>query len=94
FIHRSGFGVTAAGGEVYVGGPALSVCTLGQILRASGVVRGMELDINPNWVSGAYFHPAPDGSPHAFQLFPGEQVPADHYFSPSSRDWYAFSARP
>lgn len=93
FIHRSGFGVTADGGEVYVGGPALSVCTLGQILRASGVVRGMELDINPNWVSGAYFHPTPDGPPHAFQLFPGEQVAADHYLSPSSRDWYAFYLR-
>ncbi|MEO7193452.1 MAG: hypothetical protein ABIZ05_01305, partial [Pseudonocardiaceae bacterium] len=59
----------------------------------SGVVRGMELDINPNWVSGAYFHPAPDGPPHAFQLFPGEQVAADHYLSPSSRDWYAFYLR-
>jgi hypothetical protein len=94
FIHRSGFGVTASGGEVYVGGPALSVCSLGQILRASGVVRGMELDINPTWVSGAYFHPAPDGPPQAFRLFPGEKVPAEHYLSPSSRDWYAFYARP
>lgn len=94
FIHRSGFGVTASGGEVYVGGPALSVCSLGQILQASGVVRGMELDINPTWVSGAYFHPAPDGPPQAFQLFPGEKVPAEHYLSPSSRDWYAFYARP
>jgi hypothetical protein len=94
FIHRSGFGVTASGGEVYVGGPALSVCSLGQILQASGVVRGMELDINPTWVSGAYFHPALDGPPQAFQLFPGEKVPAEHYLSPSSRDWYAFYARP
>ncbi len=94
FIHRSGFGVTAAGGEVYVGGPALSVCTLGQILRASGVVRGMELDINPNWVSGAYFHPTVSGPPEAFRLFPGEKVAAEHYFSPSSRDWYAYYARP
>ena len=93
FIHRSGFGVTASGGEVYVGGPALSVCSLGQILQASGVVRGMELDINPTWVSGAYFHPAPDGPPQAFQLFPGEKVAAEHYLSPSSRDWYAFYAR-
>lgn len=94
FIHRSGFGVTASGGEVYVGGPALSVCSLGQILQASGVVRGMELDINPTWVSGAYFHPALDGPLQAFQLFPGEKVPAEHYLSPSSRDWYAFYARP
>ncbi|MGB8961121.1 MAG: phosphodiester glycosidase family protein [Pseudonocardiaceae bacterium] len=94
FIHRSAFGVTASGGEVYVGGPALSVCSLGQILQASGVVRGMELDINPNWVSGAYFHPTLQGPPEAFRLFPGEKVAAEHYLSPSSRDWYAFSARP
>jgi hypothetical protein len=94
FIHRSGFGVTAGGGEVYVGGPALSVCDLGLILQASGVVRGMELDINPNWVSGAYFISTPEGRPRGVQLFPGERVAAEHYFSPSSRDWYAFYARP
>jgi hypothetical protein len=93
FIHRSGFGVTADGGEVYVGGPALSVCNLGLILQASGVVRGMELDINPNWVSGAYFHSTPEGPPQGFRLFPGERVAPEHYLSPSSRDWYAFYAR-
>jgi hypothetical protein len=53
----------------------------------------MELDINPNWVSGAYFHPSPNGPLQGFQLFPGERVPAEHYLSPSSRDWYAFYAR-
>jgi hypothetical protein len=94
FIHRSGFGVTASGAEIYVAGPALSVCNLGLILQASGVVRGMELDINPNWVSGAYFLPAPDGRRRGVQLFPGERVSAAHYFSPSSRDWYAFYTRP
>ncbi|HEY6421941.1 MAG TPA: hypothetical protein VIY28_01570 [Pseudonocardiaceae bacterium] len=94
YIHRSAFGVTATGGEVYVGGPALSVCSLGRILQASSVVRGMELDINPSWVSGAYFHPAPQGPTQSFRLFPGEQVAAEHYFSPSSRDWFAFYARP
>ncbi|HEY4459298.1 MAG TPA: hypothetical protein VGN81_33610 [Pseudonocardiaceae bacterium] len=35
YIDRSAFGVTADGGEVYVSGPALSVCTLGTILRVS-----------------------------------------------------------
>ena len=93
FIHRSGFGVTASGAEIYVGGPALSVCDLGMILQAGGVVRGMELDINPNWVSGAYFHPTPGGPPRGFRLFPGERVAPEHYLSPSSRDWYAFYAR-
>jgi hypothetical protein len=94
FIHRSGFGVTADGAEVYVGGPALSVCSLGNLLKAAGVVRGMELDINPNWVSGAYFHRNPYGTPKGFRLFPAEQVSPAHYFVPSSRDWYGWYARP
>lgn len=93
FIHRSGFGVTASGMEIYVGGPSLSVCTLGKILIASGVVRGMELDINPNWVSGAYFHDHPGAPPSGFRLFPSEQVSAGHYMVASSRDWYSWSLR-
>ncbi|MDL5157730.1 hypothetical protein [Actinomycetospora termitidis] len=93
YINRSAFGVTATGAEVYVGGPALSVCTLGQILRSAGVVRGMELDINPAWVSGAYFHPTGRPRPDAFQLFPGEQVGAQHYLQTSSRDFLSFDLR-
>jgi hypothetical protein len=93
FIHRSGFGVTASGVEVYVAGPALSVCTLGNILLDAGVVRGMELDINPDWVSGAYFHPQPSGAPESFKLFPAEKVSPQHYLKPSSRDWFAWFTR-
>ncbi len=73
FVHRSGFGVTADGTEVYVAGPALSVCTLGRLLADAGVVRGMELDINPAWVSGTYFHDRPGHAPQGFPLFPAEQ---------------------
>ncbi|MBJ7338808.1 hypothetical protein [Mycolicibacterium sp.] len=93
FIHRSGFGVTASGVEVYVAGPALSVCTLGRILQDAGVVRGMELDINPDWVSGAYFHAQPTGMPQSFKLFPDEKVSPRHYFDASSRDWFAWFTR-
>lgn len=93
FIHRSGFGVTASGVEVYVAGPALSVCTLGRILQDAGVVRGMELDINPDWVSGAYFHPRSGGPPQGFALFPDEKVSPQHYLTPSSRDWFAWFTR-
>jgi hypothetical protein len=93
YIHRSGFGVTAAGAEVYVGGPALSVCTLGRILADAGVVRGMELDINPNWVSGTYFHDRANGPARGYRLFPAEKVAPQHYFTPSSRDWYAWYLR-
>jgi hypothetical protein len=93
YIDRSGFGVTTTGAEVYVAGPALSVCTLGRLLRAAGVVRGMELDINPDWVSGVYFHDSPNGSPHGFRLYPTQKVDPRHYLSPSSRDWYGWYAR-
>ena len=93
YIHRSGFGVTASGAEVYGGGPALSVCTLGRILSDAGVVRGMELDINPGWVSGAYFHVNAVGAPTGYALFPTEKVPPTHYLSPSSRDWYSWDLR-
>jgi hypothetical protein len=93
FIDRSAFGVTATGAEVYVGGPALSVCNLGRILQAAGVVRGMELDINPDWVSGVYFHDQPGGTPQGFRLYPNQKVPPTHYLSPSSRDWFGWYAR-
>jgi hypothetical protein len=93
YVHRSGFGVTATGAEIYVGGPALSVCTLGRILQDAGVVRGMELDINPDWVSGTYFHGTPGSAPQSFSLFPAEKVAPRHYFSPSSRDWFAWYLR-
>jgi hypothetical protein len=93
YISRSAFGVTATGAEIYVGGQALSVCTLGELLRSAGAVRGMELDINPAWVSGAYFHPTGAPHPDAFQLFPGEEVGAQHYLQPSSRDFVSFDLR-
>jgi hypothetical protein len=97
FIQRSGFGVTATGVEVYVGGPALSVCSLGRIMADAGVVRGMELDINPAWVSGAYF-PNTNGNqssspPKGFRLYPAERVDPQHYLRSSSRDWLAWFTR-
>jgi hypothetical protein len=88
YIDRSAFGVTADGAEVYVAGWSLSVCSLANLLHDAGVVRGMELDINPAWVSGAYFQP---GGPT--RLYPDEKVGAQHYYLPSSRDWYSWSAR-
>ncbi len=93
YIDRSAFGVTATGAEVYIGGSALSVCTLGRILQDAGVVRGMELDINPEWITGTYFHTQPAGPPTGFRLYPTQHPAPTHYLSPSSRDWYAWFLR-
>ena len=46
---RSGLGITADGALVYAAGPALDPLQLAQLLVRAGVVRGMQLDINPNW---------------------------------------------
>jgi hypothetical protein len=94
YIDRSAFGITANGAEVYVGGDALSVCTLGRILQDAGVVHGMELDINPEWITGVYYHTQPGGAPVGFHLYPSQQPPTTHYLSPSSRDWYGWFLRP
>jgi len=50
-VWRSGYGVTSDGAIVYVGGPGLTARDLASTLVNAGVVRGMEGDINPEWVS-------------------------------------------
>ncbi len=59
---RSGVGVTADGGLVYVTGPALAPLQLADLLVRAGAVRGMQLDINPDWtVFVTYDPPTPGG---------------------------------
>jgi hypothetical protein len=59
---RSGLGITADGALVYAVGPALDPLQLALILVRAGVVRGMQLDINPAWpVFASYDPPAPRG---------------------------------
>ena len=49
-VFRSGMGITANGALVYVGGPGLSISDLANTLVRAGAVRGLELDINTDWV--------------------------------------------
>ncbi|MGO9505631.1 MAG: hypothetical protein ACLPUO_29590 [Streptosporangiaceae bacterium] len=58
---RSGAGVTADGALVYAAGPALDPLQLARLLVRAGVVRGMQLDINPYWPVFATYDPPPDG---------------------------------
>lgn len=55
---RSGIGITADGALVYAVGPALDPLQLAQLLVHAGVVRGMQLDINPSWPVFASYAPA------------------------------------
>lgn len=92
FVPRTAVGQRADGSLVFVNSPATSVCSLGRILQAAGVVRGMESDINHYWAVGYYYtHTGGLVVPHKTR--PDQDHSPDQYFSVQSRDFLAFYAR-
>lgn len=95
---RSAVGVTASGALVYVTGPSLDPLQLAQLLARAGVVRGMELDINPYWPVLATYDPPPGGlaSPaNGSRLMASTVQGPATFFEPSwNRDFVTMSARP
>ena len=94
---RSGAGVTADGALVYTAGPGLTPLQLAQILIRAGVVRGMELDINPNWpIFAAYDPSTPNGlaaQSNGSDLQPSSVQTAATFFNPAwARDFITMSA--
>ncbi|MEY9930945.1 hypothetical protein ABH926_005592 [Catenulispora sp. GP43] len=93
FVWRSGIGITADGSIVYAMGPALSVPTLAELLQRAGAVRGMELDINPEWVSYMTY----DGSKDPTNPVPTKLLDfartGQRYFSTEERDFVAVYSR-
>ena len=96
YVWRSGLGVTADGALVYVGGPALNITDLANLLVDAGAVRAMELDINTDWVNLATYDPPPgsDASPaNGTDLLPTMVGQPDRYFEPWwSRDFITMCA--
>jgi hypothetical protein len=92
-VPRSGIGITADGGLVYVAGPALTARSLAESLQRAGAVRAMTLDLNPEWVTFNYFTHQPDGTTTGAKLYPQMQRPADRYLGPTqeSRDFFTIS---
>lgn len=93
FVWRSGIGVTADGDIVYAMGPALSVPTLAELLQRAGAVRGMELDINPEWVSYMTYDGSKDpANPVSTKLLDFART-EKRYFSTEERDFVAVYSR-
>lgn len=92
YVWRSGIGVTATGDLVYVAGNRLSAVTLADLLRRAGAVRGMELDINPEWTSFVLYR-TPGGRVAEHNLLPDMQGSPRRYDEPSSRDFLALYLR-
>jgi hypothetical protein len=87
---RSAVGVDAKGGLVWAGG-RLSPLALANALVAGGAVRGMQMDINPDWVNFNLYQPGLDGVVHGSPVY-GATGP-DRYLSPNSRDFIAVLIR-
>jgi len=95
---RSGVGVTGDGALVYATGPLLTPLQLAQLLVRAGVVRGMELDINPYWtflVTYDPIDPAGLAAPgNGTRLVAGTvQGPATVFDPAWARDFVTMSAR-
>jgi len=95
---RSGAGVTADGALVYVAGPGLTPLQLAELEAHAGVVRGMQLDINPNWPVFATYDPTAPNGPAApsngSSLQPSSVQGPATFFNPSwARDFVTLSAR-
>ncbi len=90
-VWRSGLGIDRHGNLIYAVANYQTVGSLAEILQRAGAVRGLELDINEDWVSFiAYRHP---GAGEPSQLLPEIYRPSDRYLTPDERDFFAVYAK-
>ncbi len=97
-VWRSGLGVTKDGAIIYVGGPAMSITDLANVLVRAGAVRGMQLDINTDWVQYSVFNGAlnaPVTGANGVSLLNSMNGPPSRYFASWwNRDFFTMSLRP
>lgn len=88
---RSGLGIDAHGALVYAAGAGLTPAALAQALVAAGVQRGMQLDINPMWISFNTYQPIFGGTVQGTKVF---GLRSDNrYLTPDARDFVAVLVR-
>ena len=89
---RSGAGIDANGAIVLA---QARVCPQGlaEALAAAGAVRGMQLDINPDWTTFILYGQNPDGSVSGGRVM-GSGGPGGLYLSPYARDFFAVLLEP
>jgi hypothetical protein len=93
-VARSGLGITAAGDLIWAAGHNLSVRALAEALAGKGVVRAMELDINPAWVAGYLYEHKRGAAPLPIPLMPGQNGISGQFLTSYFRDFFTVIARP
>ena len=92
-VWRSGAGIRPDGSLVWVGGGGLTVETLAETLVRAGAVRGMQLDINREWVQMNTYTTGGDGQTHGRRLLSGMEHTDDRWLTEDTRDFIAVFAR-
>ena len=91
---RSALGVTSDGHLVWAGGEHLTVAQLARALLGAGVVRAVELDINPQWVASyLYGHRGRAGQLVPVPVVPHQVGVPGFFLVPYSRDFFTVVAR-
>lgn len=89
---RSALGITADGRLIWAGGEHLTVDALAHALRSRGVVRAVELDINPEWVAAyLYGHRGGHGPLAPIPAVAGQTGIPGQYLSAWSRDFFTIT---
>jgi hypothetical protein len=90
-VWRTGLGVDAKGNLMYVAAPAQTAASLAQILVQLGSVRGMQLDINPEWPIFVTYGGPGAASPSLF--VPNPNQISNRFLFSSTKDFFAVFQR-
>jgi hypothetical protein len=91
---RSALGIQANGHLIWAGAEHATVRAIADALLGAGVVRAVELDINPEWVAGyLYGHRGGAGPLATVPVVPGRHAIPGQFLEPWSRDFFTIAAR-
>ncbi len=90
-VARSALGITSEGQLVWAAGESLSPAMIAQALIEAGVVRAVQLDINPEWIAG-YLYVHHGAGPSGVPVVPGQQGIPGRLLAPYSRDFFTILA--
>ncbi|MGC9960603.1 MAG: phosphodiester glycosidase family protein [Acidimicrobiales bacterium] len=90
-VWRTGLGVDAKGNLIYVAAADQTAATLAQVLVDVGAVRGMQLDINPEWPIYVTYGGSGAASPSLFVPNPNS-IP-NRFLFPATKDFFAVYRR-
>jgi len=91
-VWRTGLGIDGHGNLIYVAAPFQTAASLAQLLVQLGSVRGMQLDINPEWP--VYITYGGPGAASPMLFVPNPNQIASRFLYSSTKDFFAIYQKP